>query len=88
MLVQDLPLKTESEFYRKNISQINEEYTGKYIIIVGEEVVKSDTDKIAIYKWALKKHGLGNFLLQKCEGKKTQNVRHLRFPIKVVIPSS
>jgi len=61
------PLEKEFEYYLKHQDELVKKYNGKYIVIKDNTVVgayDSDLEAITITS---RKHGLGTFLVQKCE---------------------
>lgn len=64
-LQQELPLKAEYEFYVTHKADLVKKYSGKFIIIKGEEVIAPfDTDADA-YKAGLLKFGVVPFFILK-----------------------
>ncbi|MCK4312601.1 MAG: hypothetical protein KAW88_07690 [Candidatus Cloacimonetes bacterium] len=59
-------LEREYDFYIKNLSALLKKYKGKYIVIVGEEVVGSYDTEIDAYTNSIKLYELGSFLIQYC----------------------
>lgn len=59
-------LDREVEYYKANENEFLERYKGRFIAIVGEEVVGVFDSELAAYEDMKKKYGLGNFLLQHC----------------------
>ena len=60
-------LEKEYNFYKANKNKLLSSYGGKFVAIVGEEVVASFSSEIEAYKAMGKKYGVGNFLLQYCD---------------------
>lgn len=59
-------LEKEFAYYLKNQDELVKKYAGKFLVIVGEEVIGSyDSHEAALFE-ALKEHELGTFLIQKC----------------------
>lgn len=63
-------LDKEYDFYIKNLSALLKKYKGKYIVIVGEEVVGSYDTKIEAYTESIILYKLGYFLIQYCISEK------------------
>lgn len=62
-----LPLQSEFEFYLGHQSDLVKKYSGKFIVIIGQEVIGAwDSQPEAILE-ATKTHKLGTFLVQKVE---------------------
>ncbi len=59
-------LEREFHYYKAHESEFAERYKGKFIAIVGEQVVGAFDDEVNAYEELKKKYGLGNFLLQRC----------------------
>jgi len=59
-------LEREFKYYKEHESQFLEQYKGKYIAIVGEEVVGVYETELEAYLQMKAKYGLGKFLLQHC----------------------
>jgi len=60
-------LEKEFEYYIKNQEELVKKYEGKYLIIVGKNVVDvCNSDEEAYFK-AIKKYEKGTFLIQFCE---------------------
>lgn len=53
-------------YYLNHQDDLVEEYNGKYIVIVNNEVVNAYDTEIDAYFDAESKYGLGNFLIQYC----------------------
>ncbi len=60
-------LDKELKYYLDNKDRLIAEYNGKYIVIVGNDVVGSYNDEDAAYVESVEKYGLGNFLIQFCD---------------------
>ncbi len=59
-------LEKEFQYYVKNQAELVKEYLGKFVVIIGEEVVDSyDSLEEAVLK-SQKKYELGTFLVQEC----------------------
>ncbi|MCD8312950.1 MAG: DUF5678 domain-containing protein [Bacteroidales bacterium] len=59
-------LKKEFDFYLKHQNELVRKYNGKYLVIVGEEVVGAYNSEMDAYVNAQKKYELGTFLIQEC----------------------
>lgn len=59
-------LKEEFEFYKANQEDLVSKYEGKFLVIVGEEVVGAYESELEAYQDAKKKHKPGTFLIQEC----------------------
>ena len=60
-------LTKEFEYYIAHQAELVEKYNGRYIVIVGSEVVGDYDDTLKAIREASKKYKLGTFLVQKCE---------------------
>ena len=59
-------LEKEFKYYLDHQDEFVKEHNGKYIVIVGENVVGSyDSDEEALFE-SKKQYELGTFLIQKC----------------------
>ena len=59
-------LEREFKYYQDHKEDLIKRYGGKYIVIVGEQVIgKYDTQETA-YSESEKKHKVGTFLIQHC----------------------
>ena len=59
-------LEKEFEYYKSHQDELVQKFGGKYIVIIGEEVVGAYDTAIDAYTNAQKEHELGSFLLQHC----------------------
>ena len=59
-------LEKEFKYYLKNQSKLVEDYNGKVIVIVGEEVIGVFSDKMEAYENSIKSHKAGTFLIIFC----------------------
>ena len=59
-------LEREFAYYREHQDELVKEYKGKYIIIIGEEVVDSFDGDMEAYFETAKIHPVGTFLIQHC----------------------
>ena len=63
-------LEKEFKYYIENQKELVKTYNGKYIVIVGTEVVNFYNDETTAYLESLKSFKEGTFLIQLCkEGK-------------------
>lgn len=60
-------LDREFKFFIDNQKALAEKYQGKFLVIVGEEVVASFDTETEAYFYAIDKYEIGSFLLQLCE---------------------
>lgn len=73
-------LEKETKYFEQHKEELLKKFKGKYIIIVGEEVVGwFDSEKDAYFE-AVQKYGAGNFLIQVCDpdGEEPVQVFHSR----------
>jgi len=68
-------LEREFHYYKTHERELVERYPGKFIAIVGEEVVGVFDDELTAYLEMKKKYGLGKFLLQECLPVKNSHVQ-------------
>jgi hypothetical protein len=59
-------LKKEFEYYVKNQKDLVKKYKGKYLVIIGQEVVGVFDNELAAYADSSKKYKAGTFLIQPC----------------------
>jgi hypothetical protein len=60
-------LEKEFKYYLENQEELLKEYNGKYLVIIGEEIVGSyDSDEEAYFE-SIDKYKEGSFLIQLCE---------------------
>ena len=60
-------LEQEFNFYLENQTELVKKYGGKYIVIVGREVINAYESELEAIKETSKTRALGTFLVQKCE---------------------
>ena len=60
-------LEKEFKYYLDNQKKLVKKYNGKFIVIVGEEVVGSYDSEETAYFDSLKNYKEGTFLIQLCE---------------------
>ncbi len=64
-------LDREFKYYIDHQSELLKRYNGRYVVIVGNEVVSTHDDYEEALFGASKKYAVGTFLVQKCtEGEK------------------
>lgn len=76
-------LESEYQFYKDNIDKFTEQYLGKFIVIVGKEIIGVYDNQISAYSTTIKTHALGTFLIQ--EIKKDPNQTIARFTSLVYV---
>lgn len=59
-------LENEFKFYLENQASILAEYSGKFVVIVGNKVVGAFDSMAEAYYDSAKKYEPGSFLIQKC----------------------
>jgi len=59
-------LEKEFDYYKTHQDELVAKFAGKYIVIVGEEVVGAYDAAIDAYTKTQKEHALGTFLIQHC----------------------
>lgn len=60
-------LDKEFKYYIDNQAKLVKEYNGKYIVIVGNDVVGDYDNEIQAYNKSVQKYTLGTFLIQLCK---------------------
>lgn len=71
-------LEREFKYYQNNRAELDNNYDGKFIVIVGEEVLGAfDTQEEAIRVAISQSHSPGTFLLQYCSPREDQT-QHFR----------
>lgn len=60
------PLEKEFRFYKEHQDELVQKYNGKFLAIVGDEVVGVYDSELAAYTEAKKKYRVGTFLIQHC----------------------
>ncbi len=60
-------LEKQLEYFIRNQSKLVKLFKGKYIVIVGEEVVGAYNSTKEAYIEAQKEYELGNFMIQYCD---------------------
>ena len=61
------PLKREFKYYLSHQKELVEKHNGKYLVIIGEDVVGVFDSEMTAIEETSKTHELGTFLVQKCE---------------------
>ena len=64
--MQNQVLDQNYQFFLDNRTKLLKKYTGQFVVINNEQVAGSYDDEQEAYTDALKKFGLGKFLIQKC----------------------
>ena len=59
-------LEKEFEFYKENQEDLVKEYEGKFLAIVGQEVIGVYDTELEAYSETKKEHAAGTFLIQHC----------------------
>jgi len=60
-------LDKEFKYYINNQPKLVEKYNGKYIVIIGNDVVGAYDNEIQAYIESMKKYSIGTFLIQLCK---------------------
>ncbi len=60
-------LEKEFRYYIDNQAKLVEKYNGKYIVIVGNDVVADYDTELMAYMKSVQKYTLGTFLIQLCK---------------------
>lgn len=61
------PLEREFHFYLAHQDELVQQYEGKFLVIVGTDVLGAYNDELEAVKDSEKTHEFGTFLIQKCE---------------------
>ena len=61
------PLEREFHFYLAHQDEQVQQYEGKFLVIVGTDILGAYDDELEAVKDAAKAHEFGTFLIQKCE---------------------
>lgn len=61
------PLEREFKYYLSHQKELVEKYNGKYLVIIGEDIIGAFDSEMAAIEGTSKTHELGTFLVQKCE---------------------
>ena len=78
-------LEKEFKYYKDHQKDLVKKYEGRFLTIVGEEVVGDHPTQLEAYLEAKKKYEMGSFLIQHClpgEGSYTQTF-HSRVAFKI-----
>jgi len=59
-------LKEEFKYYLDHQAELLPKYNGKYLVIVGNQVMGSYTSQDEAFYTSRKQYGAGNFLIQLC----------------------
>ena len=59
-------LDQEFKYFLDHKSDLLKQYAGKFIVIVGQQVIGAYDSEIDAYNESLKSHKLGTFLIQLC----------------------
>ena len=59
-------LENEFKYFLDHKTELIQQYSGKYIVIVGDQVVGAYKTEIEAYTESSKQHKLGTFLIQLC----------------------
>jgi hypothetical protein len=65
--IMAMPLEKEFDYYLKHQAELVKKYSGKYIVIKGEQVIGAYASEIEAVQKSSEAHELGTFLVQKCE---------------------
>jgi len=60
-------LEAEFQYYKDHQDQLVSQYEGKFIVIVGEEVIGAYGSELEAYEETKKIHPVGTFLIQQCQ---------------------
>jgi len=71
-------LDREFHYYKAHENELVKQYNGKFIAIVGEQVVGVFDEEFTAYQEMKAKYGLGNFLLQHCVPTADRQVQRYR----------
>lgn len=71
-------LEKEYEYFKRNKDVLFKEYPNKYVLIVGENVIKAFNSMDEAYMYALKSYEPGQFLIDQCTGEIKPQVFHSR----------
>ncbi len=59
-------LEKEFKYYIDNQAELVKNYNGKFLVIVGDNLIGIYDDKISAYEKSKEKYELGTFLIQLC----------------------
>lgn len=68
-------LDREFHYYKTHENELVKRYKGKFVAIVGEEVVGVFDSELTAYQEMKTKYGLGKFLLQHCLPAKDRHIQ-------------
>lgn len=71
-------LEKEYEYFKRNKDSLYEEYPNKYVLIVGESVIRAFGSMDEAYKYALEHYEPGQFLIDQCTGEIKPQIFHPR----------
>lgn len=57
---------TSFDYYKKNLKELYEKFPNRFVVLSEASVVADFSDFDEAYNWAVKKLGIGNFLIQEC----------------------
>ena len=60
-------LHTEFDYYQRNKAEIRKKYLGRYIVIVGEEIIGDYDSQLTAIKQTMRTHKLGTFMVKGVE---------------------
>ncbi len=72
------PLEREFHFYLAHQDELVQQYEGKFLVIVGTDVLGAYDDELEAIQQAVKTHEFGTFLIQKCEAELEIQAYHSR----------
>ena len=64
-----MKLLKEFDYYERNKDDICDKYEGRYIVIVGEQILGSFVTQMAAIRETMKQHELGEFMVKKVRRK-------------------
>ncbi len=76
-------LEKEYNFYKNKQKEFLKKYSGKVLLIVGEELIEVFDDEESAYKKAITLYKLGSFLIQRCA---PENETIQTFHSRVIFP--
>ena len=59
-------LEKEFKYYKENQDKLVAQYNGKFVVIMGEEVIGVYATQLEAYNETIKIHARGTFLIQHC----------------------
>jgi len=60
-------LEKEFKYYLKHQDELVKKYEGQFVVVKGNKVIGAYDSEIKAIQETSKEHGLGTFLVQKCE---------------------